>query len=197
MTRVQHVLTFNFFRRLLVVLAAAGAVPALWPPPAAAANFAVRSAETFLADKVYYLNTDIDYKFSDAALEALQNGVSLVVVLEIEINRERNYLWSENIASLRQRYQIAYEALTGRYIVTNLNSGADTYFPTRAAAIAALGDIDRLPLLDAGLINEHEHYTVGLHVSLDRDALPVPMRVMGYFSSDWRLASEWYTWPLR
>ena len=197
MVRVQRVLRCNFFRRLIIVLAAAGAVPSLWSKPAAAADFAVRSAETFLDDKVYYLDADIAYKFSDAALDALQHGVTLVVLLEIEINRERDYLWSENIASLRQRYQIAYEALTGRYAVTNLNSGADTYYPTRAAAVAALGDIDRLPLLDAGRIGEHEHYSVALHVSLDRDALPVPMRVMGYFSSDWRLASEWYTWPLR
>lgn len=179
-----------------MVVLAAGALPALWSPPAAA-DFTVRGAEIVLTDKVYYLDAHIEYAFSDAALEALQNGVPLVVALEIEINRERDYLWSENIASLRQRYQLAYEALTGRYVVTNLNSGADTYFPTRAAAVAALGDIDRLPLLDAGLIDEHEHYTVALHVSLDLDALPVPMRVMGYFSSDWRLASEWYTWPLR
>lgn len=193
---MRHVLSFNFFRHLLVVLAT-GALPALWSPPAVAADFTVRGAEIILTDKVYYLDAHIDYAFSGAALEALQNGVPLVVALEIEINRERDYLWSENIASLRQRYQLAYEALTGRYVVTNLNSGADAYFPTRAAAVAALGDIDRLPLLDAGLIDQHEHYSVALQVSLDLDALPVPMRVMGYFSSDWRLASEWYTWPLR
>lgn len=179
-----------------MVVLAAGALPVLWSPPVSA-DFTVRGAEIVLSDKVYYLDARIDYAFSSAALEALQNGVPLVVALEIEIDRERDYLWSENIASLRQRYQLAYEALTGRYVVTNLNSGADMYFPTRAAAVAALGDINRLPLLDAGLIDEREHYSVALQVSLDLDALPVPMRVMGYFSSDWRLASEWYTWPLR
>src|SRR3569623_1201213 len=66
-----------------------------------------------------------------------------------------------------------------------------------AGAIAALGDVDHVPLLDAGLIDDRQRYIVALHVSLDLDALPVPMRVMGYFSSDWRLSSEWYTWPLR
>src|SRR3569623_837123 len=177
MVRVQRVLRCNFFRRLIIVLAAAGAVLALWSPPAAAADFAVRSTETFLADKVYYLDADIDYKFSDAALDALQNGVPLVVLLEIEINRERDYLWSENIASLRQRYQIAYEALTGRYVVTTLNSGAAAYYPTRAAAIAALGDVDHVPLLAAGMIDARQRYIVALRVSLDLDALPVPMRV--------------------
>src|SRR3569832_2606609 len=131
MVRVQRVLRCNFFRRLIIVLAAAGAVPALWPPPAAAADFAVRSAETFLADKVYYLDADIAYKFSDAALDALQNGVPLVVLLEIELNREREYLRRENIASLRQRYQLAYEALTGRYVVSNLFCGVVFFFLLR------------------------------------------------------------------
>src|SRR3569832_535023 len=115
MVRVQRVLRCNFFRRLIFVLAAAGAVPALWSPPAAAADFAVRSAETFLADKVYYLDADIAYKFSDAALDAQQNNEPQEEQQKNENKREREYLWSENIASLRQRYQIAYEALTGRY----------------------------------------------------------------------------------
>lgn len=194
--RVPTVPTTGFLQRLLV-LAMGSLLSALWLQSASAAEFTVKSAETFLADKVYYLNANIDYRFSEAALEALQNGVPLVVLLDIEINRRRDYLWNENIASLRQRYQLAYEALTGRYVLTNLNSGADTYYPTRGAAITALGEVERVPLLDAGLIDTRERYNVGLRASLDLDALPVPMRVMGYFSSDWRLSSEWYTWPLR
>src|SRR3569833_2869533 len=197
MSRVQALPAAGRVRRLIIVMLVAGMLPALWMDEAVEASIKVKNAETLLADKVYHLNADVDYQFSVAALEALQSGVPLVVVLDIEFNRQRDYLWSENIASLRQRYQLMYEALTGRYVVTNLISGADTYFPTRAAAVAALGDIDRLPLLDAGLSGEHEHYSVALHVSLDRDALQVPMRVMGYFSSVWRLASEWYRWPLR
>lgn len=193
---MRDVSTAGFFQRLLMVMVA-GVLPALWSLPACAAEFTVKKAETLLSEKVYHLNATIDYKFSDAALEALENGVPLVVALDIEISRQRDYVWNENIASLRQHYQLAYEALTGRYVLTNLNSGADAYYPTRTAAIAALGDVDRVPLLDAGLLDEHERYIVALQASLDLDALPVPMRVMGYFSSDWRLASEWHVWPLR
>src|SRR3569833_86564 len=186
MSRLQALLAAGHVRRLIIVMLVAGMLPALWMDAAVAASIKVKNAETLLADKVYHLNADVDYQFS---------GVALVVVLEIEINRQRDYLWSENIASLRQRYQLMYEALTGRYVVTNLNSGADAYYPTRAAAIAALGDVDHVPLLDAGLIDDRQRYMVALHVSLDLDALPVPMRVMGYFSSDRRLSSEWNTKP--
>lgn len=189
-------LTAWALRRVLFIVMA-GVMPLLWAPTLAAAEFSIKQAEIFLSDKVYHLNADIEYSFSDAALEGLQNGVPLVVVVEIEINRQRDYWWNESVASLRQRYQLAYEALTDRYVLTNLNSGADGYYPTRAAAISALGDVDDVPLLDAGLLDERELYNVALRASLDLDALPVPMRVMGYFSSDWRLSSEWRTWPLR
>ncbi|MEJ2552584.1 MAG: DUF4390 domain-containing protein [Gammaproteobacteria bacterium] len=168
---------------------------------AAAANeepeFVIRSAGTVLVDKVYQLNARIHYRFSDEALDALDNGVPLVVELAIEIERKRDYVWDETVASLRQRYQLSYEALTQRYVVTNLNSGADNYYGSRAAAIAALGDVNHLPILDAGLLNPDEKYTVSLQASLDLDALPVPMRVIGYFSSNWRIASEWVSWPLQ
>jgi len=169
------------------------------PPLATAAEapgFEVRSADTVLIDKVYHLDARIDYRFSAEALNALDNGVSLVVELAIEIDRKRSYIWNETVASLRQRYQLSYEALTQRYVVTNLNSGADTYYADRDAAISALGNVSNLPILDAGLLNPDEVYSVRLQASLDLDALPVPMRVVGYFSSDWSITSEWYSWPL-
>ncbi len=160
-------------------------------------GFVVRSAGTVLVDKVYHLDAKIDYRFSAEALEALDNGVPLVVELAIEIERKRDYVWDETVASLRQRYQLSYEALTQRYVVTNLNSGADNYYADRAAAIAAMGDVVNLPILDAGLLSPHETYSVRMQASLDLEALPVPMRVAGYFSSDWRISSEWYSWPLQ
>lgn len=159
--------------------------------------FAVRSASTALVDKVYRLNARIDYRFSDDALDALDNGVPLVVELAIEIERRRDYLWNETVASLHQRYQLSYDALTRRYVLTNLNSGADAYYPARAAAIAAMGEVDDLPILDAGLLDRSEKYDVRLQASLDLEALPVPMRVIGYFSSKWSISSEWFSWPLQ
>lgn len=177
----------------LTLLALLAAVSAAEAAPA----FVVRSAGTVLIDKVYHLDARIDYRFSKEALRALDNGVSLVVELAIEIERNRKYVWDETVASLRQRYQLSYEALTQRYVVTNLNSGADAYYTDLGTAITALGKVDNLPILDAALLNPDETYSVRLHAGLDLESLPVPMRVVGYFSSDWDMDSEWYSWPLQ
>ena len=48
------------------------------PPCAYADGFTIRSVATHLQDKVYLLDANIDYQFSDAALEALRNGVEVI-----------------------------------------------------------------------------------------------------------------------
>jgi hypothetical protein len=123
--------------------------------------------------------------------------VPLVVELTIEIERKRDYVWDETVASLLQRYQLSYEALTRRYVVTNINSGADNYYPDSGSAIAAMGEVVNLPILDADLLNPDEQYSVRMQASLDLEALPVPIRVISYFSSNWRISSEWFSWPLQ
>ncbi len=168
-----------------------------WGAEENTSHIEVRSAEIVQVEKIYRLSAVVDYRFSAPALEALHNGVPLVVELMIEIERPRDYVWNETVATLRQRYQLEYEALTNRYGVTNLNSGAQSHYPTRVMAIAAMGHVFDIPILDVDLLDAEQSYTARLQASLDLNALPVPLRLMGYFSPAWRASSEWYTWTLR
>ncbi len=169
---------------------------AVMPGFAGAAGFKIKHAETTLVDSVYWLDTTIDYDLSEQALEALDNGVPLTFLLEIDVLRIRDYVWDEDVASLQQRYQLQYHALTDQYLVKNLNSGAQHALPTLGVALSVLGAVLDLPILDRKLLVPGERYMVSMGVSLDIEALPVPMRVIAYFSADWRLASARYTWPL-
>jgi len=159
--------------------------------------FTIRSVETSLQEKVYTLGAEIEYQFSDAAIEALQNGVPLIVLVDIRVEQVRNWWLNKNIAELQQGYLLLYHALTEKYIVNNLNSGAQENYDSLGAATHALGTIKELPILDAKLANKDSKYLVRLHTYLDLEALPAPMRPMAYISSDWRLASDWYEWPLQ
>lgn len=156
----------------------------------------IRGVHTELKDDVYYLDADIDYRFSKPALEALEKGVSLTVVLRIEILRSRKYLWSEKIAGLEQRYQLSFHALSQQYMLRNLNSGSTYTFPSLDAAMDALGTIVDLPIIDGNLLAQDESYSGRLFAELDVDQLPVPLRLQALISKDWQLNSEWYTWRL-
>lgn len=172
---------------LVGLLAAAGA---------RAAGFEVTAAATRLEGGVYRLNARLEYHFSRAALDALQNGVPLTVKIEMEVRRHRPWLWDEAVYTLAQRWRLEYHALSRQYLVTNLNSGERQGFPSRIIALQAMGRIKDFPLLDQSLLAPDERYEGALRARLDIDALPAPLRLFAYLSEDWRLTSEWYTWPL-
>jgi hypothetical protein len=186
---------------------AAGALSA-WPHPARAAGpddqrsierpaepgIDIHSTRTSLRDEVYYLDAAIEYRFGKAIEEALPKGVAIPIIVGIEIERERSYMWNETIASLEQRYALEYHALSRQYIVRNVNIGTQSAYPSLDAAIAALGEINHLPLIDVNLLTPGETYIGRLQARIDINQLPVPLRLLAVVSPEWRLSSEWYEW---
>ncbi|MDX1500488.1 MAG: DUF4390 domain-containing protein, partial [Woeseiaceae bacterium] len=88
-----------------------------------AGYFEVRSADTELVDGVHRLNARLQLVLSSEALEALSSGVPLTIELQIEIIKERRFIWDDVDAALAIRYELEYRPLSQRYIVRNLNSG--------------------------------------------------------------------------
>jgi len=172
------------------------ALALLAPALVQAAEFVVESAATRLVEGVYLLDASIKYRFSDEALEALENGVPLTVAIDIQVQRKRWWWLNESVALLEQRYQLHYHALSDQYLLRNLNSGALYTFPSLISAVRRLGVLRGLPLLDAGLIEPGREYTVELRARLDIEALPAPLRPVAYLTPQWRLASDWYGWSL-
>ena len=183
------------FSKLSLGTLLVGACYATWLP-AAEPGFTITRAEAKLIDQVYHLSVQVDYRFSKKVLEAIQSGVPLVIALDIEVRRPRGYWWDEQIAQLKQRFQLQYHALAEQYIVENLNSGAQNTAPTLNTALYYLRKIDDLPLIDQQLLDPDETYQVRLKVGLDFDSLPVPLKLSAYTSRSWWLGSDWFVWNL-
>jgi hypothetical protein len=164
--------------------------------PASAAEFFITGVHTRLQDDVYLLDAYIDYRFSDEALEALDNGVPLTIQVNIEIQRKRKWWLDVDIADLQQRFRLQYHALSHQYLLQNLNSGAFYAFQSLASARNAMGTLHDFPLLDQQLVEPNQAYEVLLHAELDIEALPSPLRPLAYITPAWRLNSDWYTWSL-
>ena len=162
-----------------------------------AEGFKVLATEIKLKDSVFLLEANMDLNFSDDALEALRSGVPLIVLVNIEVQKDRNWWWDKTIAELEQGYLLLYHALSEKYIIHNLNSGSQQNFNSLSTAIFSLSNIHDLPLIDKNLLEEGEHYYVRLRTYLDIESLPAPMRPIAYISSQWQLESDWFTWPLK
>lgn len=181
---------FAACRKLLALLAL------LLAMPLHASDFFITGINTRLQENVYLLDAHVDYRFSEEALEALDNGVPLTFQLSIEIERKRKWWLDAEVANLQQRYRLQFHPLSHQYLLQNLNSGAFYAFQSLSAALDAMGTLHDFPLLDVQLIEKDEKYEVLLHAELDIESLPSPLRPLAYISPAWRLNSDWYTWSL-
>ena len=161
-------------------------------------EFTIRSAYTQELDGVYHVSAQIDYGLTETAIEALNNGVALTFELDIEVQRKRRWLPDKNEHQLLQRYELSFDSLTERYIVRSINSGEQNTYDTLASALRGLGNVDRLPVIDAALLNAERDYFIAIRTSLDVKSFRGPLRLLASLLNfgEWRLASGWHTWAL-
>jgi hypothetical protein len=161
------------------------------------ARFDVRSAFLEPAEHVYQLNATLDLALSRSAQQAVRNGVPVALQLDITVDRQRRFLPDEQVASLVQRWQIRYHALSERFLVNNLNSGQQTSYASLASALGALSEVRGLPVIDEALIERGQRYEASLRVvAAIEGGLPSALKFM-MFWIDWKRATDWYTWTLR
>lgn len=174
----------------LPVLPAAPAVAEPSPP------FGIRTAYVQLVEGVYLLSARLHLPLNDHLREALKDGVPLRLGVELEVNGSRRFWLDEGVASLRQLYQLQYDAVSDRYLVRNLNSGEQSSYPTLDDAVEQLTHISGLPVLDRALIQPGRRYEFNVRVTRDLGDIPQALRVLMFWTDDWHRVSEWYTWPL-
>ena len=160
-------------------------------------GFNIQSLETLMRDRVYLLNVNFNYDFSSEAIEALEHGVPLLILVDIEILSPRWWWGDKTIANLEQGYLLLYHALSESYVVHNLNSGTQNNFVSLQQSLSFLSQIKELPILDANLLDSKKDYYLRVRTHLDIESLPAPMRPLAYISNDWQLSSDWYEWPLQ
>ena len=163
---------------------------------AGADDFKVTEAHTYLDDGVYQLDATIDYDFSERALEALDNGVPLTLEVHIQVRRSDAWIWADSLLDARLRYRIRYKPLSERYLVSRLPGEDGPTYITREAALAALGEIRGLNLINAKRLEPGADYEVQIRASLDIEELPLPLRPMAYLRPSWKQSSDWTKWPL-
>lgn len=182
---------------VLVSLVLALSAWLLWAHPAAARDdFRVERMDTRLRGDWLVLDASIDYDFSKAALEALDNGVPLTLDVHVQVRPKGAWVWDESLVDQHLRYVIRYKPLSERYLVARLPDAGGRSYVTRDAAIAALGEIDDLDLVHRDRLDPDEKYEVHLRASLDVEELPLPLRPIAYLHPAWKLSTGWTRWPL-
>ena len=157
----------------------------------------VTDASVALDDGVYELEASVDLALPDDGRRAIEAGLTLRLDYEIEIARVRRYLPDESVASLVQRFELSYHALSQRYLVRNVNTGEQYDHGTLQGALARLTEVRGLPLLDSSLLEAGSTYEFSVRADLRLRSLPDSLNWLVFWADDWSATSEWYRWTLR
>ncbi|MGE5153428.1 MAG: DUF4390 domain-containing protein [Bdellovibrio bacteriovorus] len=180
----------------ILTLCSLALILGLTGPLQAADAFSIKDVRTRVDEGVVTLDADIEFRFSPEALEALDNGVPLTIVLHFQVRDADAWIWEDSVADLRLRYAVRYKPLSERYEVYRLPGERGRSFVSREAAIAALGELRGLQIVDQKRLDPESKYVLHMKAELDLEELPLPLRPIAYLRPAWKLGTSWTKWPL-
>lgn len=156
----------------------------------------INNLEVKTENNVYTVNADIDYRLSPLAKEAIQKGIALTWVVKITV-KKKGYFWDTTIEEVERVYRIQNHALLNLYSVKKKHDWVVDMFTTLTAAFNSISKIRHIEVIKKQSISQQGDYVFSMKVLFNREALPVPLRPMSYFNSQWALSSQWSTWQLQ
>ena len=152
----------------------------------------VTQAAIHVTPQGYVLDGDVNIVLNSTLEDALNRGINLYFLLELELTRPRNWWFDETIAEPVRKLRIYYHLLLRRYVV-------ETGYTTRTAAtlgeaLAMLGRVDSWQVLDRGALQAGHRYDARLRLRLDTSQLPRPLSIGAVSGDKWELVTPWYAW---
>lgn len=152
----------------------------------------IESAEIHSEEDGYYLNAEFGVVINPTLDEALQKGVPLYFVLELEVTRPRWYWFDDKLLIYSTQYRVSYSPLTRQYRVASglLSQNFDAIEEVqRFLSRVTSRQIARRDQLPRGTRLES-----AVRLRLDVNQLPKPFQVNALASREWSLQSDWYRW---
>lgn len=159
-------------------------------------RFEIRNAYVERANGAWLLDVRLDLALAEAAREAFDEGVPLVLELEAEASVERRFLPDETVVSLARQWQLAFDAISQRYVVTDMASGEQATHATQADALAALAHLPAIPVADEATLPPDSRFAMRVRASVEIGELPVAIKMLLFWKS-WTRTTDWYAWSVR
>ncbi|MBA4142286.1 MAG: DUF4390 domain-containing protein [Nitrosospira sp.] len=146
-------------------------------------------------DEGYQFDADFGVTLNAKLEHALEKGIVLYFVTELNLMNSRWYWFDERVAQSRVREGLSYYALTRQY---RLSRGTFLQnFGTLAEALQALSRVRNRPIIANTELKHDTEYTVEIRMRLDISALPKPFQVETLGSREWDLSSGMLRWSTR
>jgi Domain of unknown function (DUF4390) len=169
-------------------------------PPAACADdegrFDVRNAYVELVNGDWQLDARLDLALADAARQAFDQGVPLVLKLDFEASVARRLLPAETVVSKTRVWRLAYDAISQRYVVTDAASDEHVTHATLEEALDALARISGIIVADTTRLPQGQRFEMRVRATVEIGDLPAAVRMLLFWKS-WSRTTDWYEWKVR
>ncbi len=137
----------------------------------------------------WVLSADFKVPLPNRLEEAINQGVALYFVVDLEVYRARWYWWDERLAQASQTYRLSYHALTRQYRVTV--NGFQQSFATLRDAVQGFSVMRSWKIMDLDRPKAGLKYEAFVRMRLDFAQLPKPFQITALTNRDWNLQAEW------
>ena len=148
------------------------------------ATVSVRSG----ADPGTFVDAQFDFDLPLSLREAVDHGIALYFVIELEVSRSRWYWFDKRLLDDSIQYRLSFSPLTRQYRLAR--GGLAQPFDSLDQALATMRRVTQWRVADESLFESGK--TLGqIRMRLDTSMLPKPFQVNALTDPDWVLASDW------
>lgn len=142
------------------------------------------------------LSAHVVYPQSEQISAALKDGVTLSFDLEAMVSRHRRLWFDAEAVDLTRRRELSYHVISDRFLLRDLEANSQESFPTLAAALARLGQVDEWPIAVDAQLRSDEQWQIHLRAGVRRGHMPDALRALMFWTDGWHRTSDWYSWTL-
>jgi len=136
------------------------------------------------------LDAKLHFNLSPDAREALRSGIVLYWDSEVTVSEAHFFsLWHRTIAKYSERYSLSYNTLFNDYRVKNDVTSDYRRFSSLVVAFNYLENLHYELVLLPDSYNV-KCIVIDFNMRLDKEALPIPLRPIAYFSANWNLSTN-------
>jgi len=169
---------------LLGLMTVSGLACAEDPIAVSHATVSVRSG----VDPGTFVDAQFDLELPLSLREAVDHGIALYFVIELEVSRSRWYWFDKRLLDDAIEYRLSFSPLTRQYRLAR--GGLAQPFDSLDQALATMRRVTQWRVADSALFdggNTHGR----IRMRLDTSMLPKPFQVSALTDPDWKLESDW------
>ena len=159
------------------------------------ADFRVVSGNTLLASGNLNTSANLDLVIEGDPATALSKGIGLTIIVSTRLYRASLASLFFKISEWQDEYRIEYQALSNRYTLSQTKTEVTEDFATLKETLAAMEKYSRKSAIPTGVATK-DILQMRLQVSLDRNDLPGPLKLVALIRRDWQLKSNWMKWKV-